>query len=228
MRGFLLKSTPLGKLAVLMSIAVTTTMIRDVYFSALVLLYVASVDALGGVPRRALRDVAPLAPLLVGLPTTNALVAWIRGGEPVAVFAYTLTMLVLLLSLSAMVAYTTNPDDVVYSLYRVSPAFALMAGLAYNTLYYLLYRARDVVDAYRARGLVRGWADYLRRLHLVAVSLLRLGALRAETLAFVLEMRGFNSPHRTYWREVRAGRTDAVFVGATLAYLAAAALAVGA
>ena len=220
--------TPVGKLAALMGIAVTTTAARDVHLSALVLLYVVAVDAVGGVPRRAVRDAAPLTPLLVGLPTTNALVAWLRGGEPLALFAYTLVMLTLLVSLSAMVAYTTNPDDVVYSLYRVSPTFALMVGLAYNTLFYLLYRARDVVDAYRARGLVRRRTDYLRRLHLVAVSLLRLGALRAEALAFVLEVRGFNSPHRTYWREVRAGKADALFVGATMAYLAAAALAVGA
>ena len=223
-----MRLTPLSKLAVLLAVAVTTTALRDVRLSAMVLLYVVAVDAVGGVPRRVFRDFAPLTPLLVGLPTTNALLAWLRGGDPMATFTLTLTMFLLLVSLSAMVAYTTNPDDIVYSLYRVSPIFALMAGLAYNTMFYLFQKSRDVVDAYRARGLVRGWADYLRWLPLIAVSLLRLGAQRAETLAYILEIRGFNSPSRTYWREVRFGPRDVAFVGFTTAYLVAAALTYGA
>lgn len=210
--GFLYRVTPATKTLVMFIFAIATTTKQDPSVALPVLAYLLAVVALGGVSLKLLvHDILPIAPFLVGLPLGNAIITWIRGGDPLAVAVKVLSMLGVLVLLAAMFAYTTDPDDFAYSLarqFRLPVQFAFSVGLTYSFLTYALLKYRRVIEALRARWLVKSPLDTIRYFVPVLVSVMHAISRRVDNLTIAMEMKGFGREGRTFWREPKAGFED--------------------
>jgi len=203
----LYKLHPLSKLILMLSIAIAVTARRELEVLIASLIFVGSIGAFGGIPRRFLKDLIPFAPFMLGIPAFNGLVAYLRNSDPLSPLVQSLLGILLLLFLSAIVAYTTTPDDFFYGIKRPY-LISLLLTLAYSTLFILVRKAREILDAYKAKGLLNTPLDVLKIFKLFAISTLRSAFARAEALAYSLEQRTKLGPRRTYWRSLKFSKYD--------------------
>jgi len=219
--GFLYRVTPATKTMVMFVFAIATTTKQDPVVALPILAYLLAVVALGGANVRLLvRDIVPVAPFLVGLPLGNALITWARGGDPIAIAVRVLSMLGVLILLAAMFAYTTDPDDFAYSLacqFRLPVRFAFSVGLTYGFLTFALLKYRRVIEALRARWLVKSPVGTIRFLVPVLVSVMHAISRRVDNLAIAMEMKGFGGAERTFWRRPEMGFEDYAFLATSIA-----------
>jgi len=219
--GFLHRITPAAKLVAILALAVATTSKQEVSVALPALAYLVAVAALGGVDfKRLARDAALVLPFLVGLPLGNALIAHFRGGDALAVGLKALSMLGVLVMMAAVFAYTTSPDEFAYSLARqlkLPQQFALSVGLTYGFLVYALTKYARVLEALKARWLVSSPLGGVKYLVPITVSVIDAVYRRVDNVAIAMEMKGFGSSSRTYWRAPKAGALDYAFVAASVA-----------
>lgn len=218
---FLRRLTPAAKMLAMFVVAVVTTSKQSLDTALPILLYLLAVNAIGGVDMgRLARDMLPIVPFFVGLPVGNAIIASLRGGDPVGLAAQVACMLGVLVMLAAMFAYTTSPDDFAYSLalqFRLPFQIAFSVGLAYNFLTYVMIKYRRVHEALRARRLATSPLSSVKYLVPVLVNLMYSIIRRVDNLAIAMEMKRFGSPGRTFRKELRWRRSDSAFLAITLA-----------
>ncbi|MEM1619633.1 MAG: energy-coupling factor transporter transmembrane component T [Fervidicoccaceae archaeon] len=231
MSSFLERATPLSKTILAIIIIVPPMMSGSVELALASLLYAAVLSSLGGIDFSKLtRDVAPFSPLLLGVPLGNAVIAWTRGAEPLEAGARAAAMLGVLVMSAAIFAYTTTPDDFAYMLakhLRLPPAFALGVAMVYGLLVDSLARYHRVLEALRARRIVKSRADVLRNFVPIVANLIYYVTRRSEELSVALEIKGYGNPRRTYAYAPRLGLLDLMLVIPAAVYVGAALVALG-
>jgi len=168
---------------------------------------------------RWLRLVMPMAVFF------GAVTAWSAGSQ--AGIAAGLKLLTLT-SVFFLFFATTTPEDLGNALVRMGFPFSLafVMSAALNFVPVVGRKARNVMDAQRARGipLEPGWAA-LRHYPAFLGPLLIQALQMAEDLAEAMESRGFGRPGRTFFKRYRLRARDWVslilFLGIAVAVLVA-------
>lgn len=155
-----------------------------------------------------------LLPMAFGLAWSNAFLS-----RDFSVGLITFFKVYALLLSSSILALTTHPFDLSLSLaqqLRIPYHFALTVGLAYGMMRELLRAYRDFVEAVKARWLIRYEMEVLGLLPVLVTTSMAAVGRRVDTLANMLELKGFGSRERTYVRRIGFGTLDFAFLFATL------------
>lgn len=174
-----------------------------------------------------------LAIWIVGLKKTRDYVRWLRLVIPMAVFFGGITWwaagwaagwfaalkLLTLTSVFFIFFAVTSPEDMANSLIKVGLPYtgAFVFSTAMQFVPVIGRKAKDIIDAQRARGIpmTPGWAA-LRNYPAFLVPLLIQSFNLAEELAEAMEARGFSRKGRTFLNEYRLRCLDWVIIVASL------------
>lgn len=233
---FLARRDPTVKLAVVLALSLLLIFIVDPITPALFLAIAIAVALAGGArPETIARALVPLTVLGVGFVWSNAVFAATQGPTTWTIgpfhasesgFRFGLAIAIRGIAIgmfSLAFVWTTDPTDLVVSLIRHARlpfriGYPLLAG--YRFLPFFADEYAQVRLARRVRGaLPRGPLGRGREAVGELVTLLSGATRRATRIAIAMDARGFAAAtERTYYREVRLGRGDVLFVfGAALA-----------
>jgi len=232
----LMQRDPTVKLAVVLAISLLLILIVDPVTPALFLALAIAVALAGGArPKTIARALVPLTVLGVGFVWSNAVFAatqgpatWtigpfhasesgLRFGLAIAIRGIAIGIL------SLTFVWTTDPTDLVVSLIRLVrlpfrvgyPVLAAYRFLPFFTDEYAQVRLARRVRGARPRAPLERVREAVGEL----VTLLSDATRRATRIAIAMDARGFAAAtERTYYREARLARGDALLVfGATVA-----------
>jgi len=168
---------------------------------------------------------AILAILIIGLRKTREYLHWLRLVVPMAVFfggvtwwaagimagCFAALKLLTLTSVFFIFFAVTSPEDMANSLVKVGLPYtaAFVFSTAMQFVPVIGRKARDILDAQRARGIpmAPGWAA-LRHYPAFLIPLLIQSFQLAEELAEAMEARGFSRKGRTFLKEYRLRPLD--------------------
>ncbi len=238
MSTLLAERDPTVKLAVVFALSLLLVLVIDPITPALFLaLAVAAATLLGGVrPATVGRALVPLGLVAIGFVWTNAIFAvshepatWtfgpIRASEAGLRFGLAIALRGLAIGvLSLTFVWTTDPTALVVSLVRHARlpfriGYPLLAG--YRFVPYLADEFAQIQLARRVRGesAARTPAAVARRAVGELVTLLADAVRRATRIAIAMDARAFAAARtRTYYRETKITRADAVFAATSLAF----------
>ncbi len=218
---YLYRVTPTTKILVMIIIAIVTTSKQILGVSVPTLAYLILLATLGGVDyKRLIQDIPPLIPFFVGLPLGNYVISRLRGAEhPGLIALQVLVMLMVLVLLAAMLAYTTNPDDFTRALHKhfhfpYQVAFGI--GLAYNILVYMLDKYRRIIEALKSRWVMRSPFDTLRNIIPIIILLLRAVTAKIDALTLAMELKGYGNKKRSIWNEPKMRPQDYILLAVTI------------
>jgi energy-coupling factor transport system permease protein len=221
------------------SIAVAALVVINPLLLGALLVAVLAAAAAAGVGRQLLRAAAvTVLPLVLLTVIVNALVN--RGGLTVlvrlgdwgvlgqvnitleaVVYGLVFSLRLLVVALACLLAVcTADPDQLLFSLRRISPRSALTAALATRLIPVLAEDARRLAEAQRCRPQTDAGTGRAR------LAILRAtvgGALdRSLDIAAVLEMRGYGAGRAGRGRRLPLSRHDLAFAAAAIAIVVVA------
>ena len=145
-------------------------------------------------------------------------------------FAFLITFrLMLVVSAFTLFFATTRPEELRLALERLGTPYryAFSLSLAFLSVSVLDEEWRAIREAQQARGIwtpakgLRGWAGRLRDLTTLGVPAVVLTVKRAWTLTEAAYARGFDSPQRRPFRQLRMRPADWTLLSVTLAVIIA-------